>query len=147
MFTSTFFVQISFTAKELYSIVADVDSYKDFLPFTTESKVLNSQLVNLTTKERMKTNLNEKGWLNLNDNNEGELFELEAELKIGAMGYNESYISLVKAKKWESVSVSILLLSLFFLLLPTKLHFTTPTLTRQQQKIQKYLNIYQQNGN
>lgn len=31
---------------------------------------------------------------------------MEAELKVGAMGFDEGYVSIVEAKKWQSVSVS-----------------------------------------
>jgi hypothetical protein len=34
------------------------------------------------------------------------MWDLEAELKIGAMGYEEGYVSKVQSKKWEYVSVS-----------------------------------------
>lgn len=36
---------------------------------------------------------------------ENETWELEAELKIGAMGYEEAYVSLVELKKWSLVTV------------------------------------------
>lgn len=39
---------------------------------------------------------------------EGEAWQLEAELRIGAMGYDEGYVSIVDARKFKSVSVCLL---------------------------------------
>lgn len=94
----------------MYSIIANVDEYKSFLPFATESKVLSAHKISSTSssgsKERVNSSIQGKGWLKDLDEMKGESWELDAELRIGAMGYDEGYVSLVKAKKWESVAVS-----------------------------------------
>ena len=76
-----------------------MDAYASFLPFATKSEVLSAVLEGQARPTR------EKGWLK--GGSPGEHWELEAELKAGAMGYEEGYVSKVEAKKWERVSVSL----------------------------------------
>jgi coenzyme Q-binding protein COQ10 len=45
-------------------------------------------------------------WLD-DDGRDGDEWELEAELQVGAMGFQESYVSKVRAKKFQLVSVSV----------------------------------------
>ena len=68
-------------------MVADVDCYRHFLPFCHASKVLNASRPN---------------W----KSNPGDgPVELEAELRVGFLGFEESYISRVKCNPYESVEV------------------------------------------
>jgi coenzyme Q-binding protein COQ10 len=46
----------------------------------------------------------EQGWLK--GGQAGDVWKMEAELRAGAMGFEEGYVSNVEAKKWEKVSVS-----------------------------------------
>lgn len=86
--TRQFFLN-RYSQKELYNLVADVDCYRHFLPFCHASKVLHASRPN---------------WkLNPGD---GPV-ELEAELKVGFLGFEESYISRVLCNPYESVEVSI----------------------------------------
>ena len=76
-----------YSQKELYHLVADVDSYRHFLPFCHASKVLNASRPN---------------W----KSNPGDgPVELEAELKVGFLGLEESYVSRVSCNPYESVEV------------------------------------------
>ncbi|GJN88053.1 hypothetical protein Rhopal_001009-T1 [Rhodotorula paludigena] len=85
-----------YSPAELYSVIADVDSYQSFLPFTTSSRVLRAAQLAPGTNERMPQSLQEKGWLRPGD---GERWEMDGELKIGAMGFEEGYVSLVEMEK------------------------------------------------
>jgi coenzyme Q-binding protein COQ10 len=88
-------------------VIADVDSYHSFLPFATTSKVLSAALRDRSPAGPLVTKLTgEKGWLKDQMECESEQWDLEAELKIGAMGYEEGYVSRVELKKWSSVTVS-----------------------------------------
>jgi len=76
-----------YSQKELYNLVVDVDCYHHFLPFCHASKVLNASRPN---------------W----KSNPGDgPVELEAELKVGFLGIEESYISLVSCNPYESMEV------------------------------------------
>ncbi|GAA5959107.1 hypothetical protein JCM3765_006344 [Sporobolomyces pararoseus] len=84
-----------YTPKELYTVIADVDSYHQFLPFTSSSKVLSaSQLSN--SQSSTSTNLAEKGWLRADEGQKGQKWVMDAELRIGAMGFDEGYVSRVE---------------------------------------------------
>ena len=78
-----------YSQKELYSLVADVDCYRHFLPFCHASKVLHAS------------------WPNWKLNPGDGPVVLEAELKIGFLGFEESYISRVLRNPYESVEASI----------------------------------------
>lgn len=80
-------------------MIADVDAYSSFLPFVKVSRVLNAK------KGKEIHRVGEKAWLH--KEGAGDVWDLEAELKIGAMGYEEGYVSKVQSKKWEYVSVSL----------------------------------------
>ena len=76
-----------YSQKELYSLVADVNSYRHFLPFCHASKVLNASRPN---------------W----KSNPGDgPVELEAELRVGFLGLEESYVSRVLCNPYDSVEV------------------------------------------
>jgi len=76
---------LPYSQRELYNLVADVDCYRHFLPFCHASKVLNA------SRPNWKSNLGD-----------GPV-ELEAELKVGFLGLEESYISRVLCNPYESV--------------------------------------------
>lgn len=92
----------SYAPHQLYSVIADVDSYQDFLPFASSSRVLSAARL---TGGRQVARTESKSWLK-NDGRDGDEWELEAELRVGAMGFQESYVSKVRAKKFQLVSVS-----------------------------------------
>ncbi|KAM0749962.1 hypothetical protein T439DRAFT_326846 [Meredithblackwellia eburnea MCA 4105] len=87
---------LPYPAKQLYKVIADVDSYAQFLPFATRSEVLTAECLGKTSKT------SEKGWLK--DGQEGEKWDLEAELRVGAMGFEEGYVSKVETVKWKEVT-------------------------------------------
>ncbi|KAG8716136.1 hypothetical protein FRC11_008617 [Ceratobasidium sp. 423] len=74
---------LPYTQRQLYNLVADVNSYHFFLPFCTNSKVLTPP-----PPGGFKTD---------------EPYEVEAELEVGFMGMNESYVSSVRCRPWEMV--------------------------------------------
>lgn len=82
-------------------MIADVDAYTAFLPFATSSKVLSASI----RSPNVEIPLEKKGWLK--DGTAGDVWDLEAELNIGAMGYTEGYVSKVEMKKWSEVTVSL----------------------------------------
>ncbi|KAF8759536.1 Polyketide cyclase / dehydrase and lipid transport [Rhizoctonia solani] len=74
---------LPYTQRQLYNLVADVNSYHFFLPFCTNSRVLASP---------------PPGGFNTD-----EPYEVQAELEVGFMGMKESYVSLVRCRPWEMV--------------------------------------------
>jgi coenzyme Q-binding protein COQ10 len=72
----------SYTPRELYNVVANVPSYNQFLPFCTSSQILHNASINAEKP-----------------------FEVEAELKVGFMGFSEGYVSKVKGTPFQAVEV------------------------------------------
>lgn len=54
--------------------------------------------------EGQSRSVQEQGWLK--GGQPGDVWQMEAELKAGAMGFEEGYVSKVEAKKWKGVSVN-----------------------------------------
>ncbi|KAG9093432.1 hypothetical protein FS749_014381, partial [Ceratobasidium sp. UAMH 11750] len=73
---------LPYTQRQLYNLVADVDSYHRFLPFCTGSRVVRPVLEGSSAEEP---------------------YRVEAELSVGFMGMNESYTSIVSFKPYEQV--------------------------------------------
>ncbi|BGP22207.1 hypothetical protein JCM10295v2_001085 [Rhodotorula toruloides] len=84
-----------YSPSQLYSVIADVDSYQSFLPFTTSSRVLTAARLDPQGR-RLSQPVAEKGWLR---GTPGERWEMDGELRIGAMGFDEGYVSLVEMEK------------------------------------------------
>ena len=82
---------LSYSRKQLYELVADVDAYHRFIPFCSSSTVLRS------SRPDWKTNMGNDGDPPVN---------LEAELKVGFLGVDESYVSKVECRPFESVQVN-----------------------------------------
>lgn len=81
--TQTWFNPRRYTPRELYSVVANVPSYNQFIPFCTSSSILDGKSIRPE-----------------------ETFEVDAELKVGFMGFSEGYVSKVKGVPFQSVEVS-----------------------------------------
>lgn len=77
---------ISYSQKQLYDLVADVDNYHRFVPYCVESKVLTSKPVtsNVTHNTTVKK---------------------DARLTVGFLAFKESYVSEVTCRPYESVKV------------------------------------------
>lgn len=89
----------------MYVVIADVDSYKQFVPFATNSQVLIAQRAGTASGESEAARLaKEQAWLR--SDKPGEEWEMKAQLTIGALNFNESYTSKVTTKNWSSVTVS-----------------------------------------
>ena len=73
----------SYKEKELYAVVADVASYPQFIPFCTGSRIASSALVRAMQEKT----------------------EVDAELTVGFLGLNESYVSRVTCVPFKSVQV------------------------------------------
>jgi hypothetical protein len=96
----------SYTPKQLYAVIADVDSYKQFVPFATDSRVLIAKRAGTSPDEGEMSKLaKEQAWLR--SFREGEEWEMKAQLRIGAMNFNEAYTSKVTTRNWDKVTVSI----------------------------------------
>lgn len=78
----------------MYRIVADIDAYSYFIPYLSHSEVLSPA-----------NNDGTKPWLGNGD--KGELHELKAKLTIGFAAFEQSYVSQVKCRKWDLVTVSL----------------------------------------
>lgn len=90
-----------YTPKQLYSIVADTDSYQRFIPFVTSSKVLRHQGPG---------ELQDRPWLDL-EKGAGDTHKMDHEMRIGALGFDEKWISRVTCEKFRQVAVRSSLLS------------------------------------
>ncbi|WFD18031.1 hypothetical protein MCAP1_000243 [Malassezia caprae] len=109
-------VVLPYTSEQLYAIVADVDSYKDFLPYCLDSRVLGP------SGPRAKQN-----------DPEATRF-VDAELVIGFSALRESYISEVSMRPHEWVKAKAKPSPLFkgldtawhFRSLPQAPHMRTP---------------------
>lgn len=95
----------SYTPKQLYAVIADVDSYKQFVPFVTDSRVLVAKRAGTSPAQaEMEKLAKEQAWLR--SFREGEEWEMKAQLRIGAMNFNEAYTSKVTTRNWDRVTVS-----------------------------------------
>ncbi|PVG03583.1 hypothetical protein CPB86DRAFT_779308 [Serendipita vermifera] len=80
-----------YTRQQLYELVADVDSYRHFIPFCTASKVLHSS---------------RPDWKLRGEKDNDPPTHLEAELKVGFLGMDESYVSKVECRPFQSVTAT-----------------------------------------
>jgi coenzyme Q-binding protein COQ10 len=71
--------------RQLYELIADVDSYHRFVPYCTASRVLKK------TRQAVDAEMT--------------AVSLEAELKVGFLGFEEKYISKVECRPYEMVQV------------------------------------------
>ncbi|KIK65302.1 hypothetical protein GYMLUDRAFT_159323 [Collybiopsis luxurians FD-317 M1] len=71
---------LPYSKKELFDVVANVSSYPHFVPFCTGSRILN-----------------------IPERKEMEPFTMDAELTVGFLSFNESYISRVSCVPYSSV--------------------------------------------
>ena len=81
----------SYSRKQLYDIVADVDNYREFLPYCTDSVVHSSRLVKSAQPGGMKG-----------------VEKKRASLTVGFLAFKESYTSEVTCTPYSSVEVCIL---------------------------------------
>ncbi|KDQ15477.1 hypothetical protein BOTBODRAFT_173955 [Botryobasidium botryosum FD-172 SS1] len=72
-----------YSPKQLYTVVADVDSYHRFIPFCTASRVLTAP-----PRDRLVP------------------YDVEAELKVGFMSFEEGYISRVHCRPYQMVKAT-----------------------------------------
>ncbi|KAL7409233.1 dehydrase and lipid transport-domain-containing protein [Mrakia frigida] len=86
---------LPYTPRELYSIVANVPSYSKFVPFCTESTVLSPSTPSSLTSSPSSSTLSRIS--------HDQPFDVEAELRIGFMGFSEGYVSKVKGRPFDSV--------------------------------------------
>ncbi|KPV77075.1 uncharacterized protein RHOBADRAFT_42286 [Rhodotorula graminis WP1] len=94
-----------YSPEELFTVIADVDSYQQFLPFTSSSRVLRAaRLVVGPPSARRDEPVAERGWLKPGP--EGERWDMDGELRIGAMGFDEGYVSLVEMEKHKWVKAT-----------------------------------------
>ncbi|KAJ7591101.1 dehydrase and lipid transport-domain-containing protein [Mycena floridula] len=70
---------LAFTQQELYNVVSNVQSYHHFVPFCTQSRVIQQR-----TDDR-------------------NVLLMDAELTVGFLAFNESYVSQVTCKPFEEV--------------------------------------------
>jgi coenzyme Q-binding protein COQ10 len=84
------------TQKELYAVVADVQSYPHFLPFCTSARIISS-----VSKPTSNPDISIKC--------------MEAELSVGFMGFTESYTSEVTCTPYESVQVCFGFFAIIFI--------------------------------
>lgn len=77
----------SYTRRQLYELVSDVDNYHHFVPYCVASDVLSSELIRDSDSER-------------------EFEKKRAQLTVGFLAFKESYVSEVTCKPCESVEVN-----------------------------------------
>ena len=79
---------ISYSQKQLYSLIANVDSYHHFVPYCTASRVLSSRTLRLSDVPGFPP-----------------VERKEAELTVGFLAFKESYVSEVTCTPYLSVEV------------------------------------------
>ena len=95
-----------YAPQELFTVIADVDAYQQFLPFTSSSRVLRAaRTTGPAPGQRRDEPVAERGWLE--PGGEGERWDMDGELRIGAMGFDEGYVSLVEMEKHKWVKVRV----------------------------------------
>lgn len=92
---------LPYTQRQLYSLVADTDSYYRFIPFVESSKVIEHQ----GPSKGGSSNATPKPWLD-DSGKVGDVHRMEHLMKIGVMGFDEEWKSIVTCEKWSRVSVS-----------------------------------------
>ncbi|GAA5924513.1 type II toxin-antitoxin system RatA family toxin [Sporobolomyces koalae] len=95
-----------YTPQELYTVIADVDSYHEFLPFTSSSRVLSATCLSRSDPQPTRSILAQKGWLQAGEAQTGDKWSMDAELRIGAMGFDEGYVSRVEMDIPHSVKAT-----------------------------------------
>lgn len=78
-------------------MVADVENYSNFLPFILSSTV---------GKHSGRGSVADKPWLD-DEGSPGDVHTFDAVLKIGALGFEESWKSHVTCEKYREVSVGL----------------------------------------
>lgn len=73
----------SYRRIDLYNLVADVGSYHNFVPYCTGSRILERRV------------------------DQDGVVKMDAELMVGFLAFNESYVSRVTCRPYESVQVSL----------------------------------------
>ena len=101
--------------RDVYAVVADIDSYEHFVPYASRSRVLSASTSSSTrqsTSSRRLLSTHElasKPWIPGTGANAasagGDKWELEAELAVGAMGFDERYKSHVTLVPLHTVTV------------------------------------------
>lgn len=79
-----------YTRKQLYELVADVDNYRHFIPYCTDSKVHSSQSVEVVGPGGTQA-----------------VERKQASLTVGFLAFKESYLSEVTCTPFSSVEVCI----------------------------------------
>ena len=83
----------SYTQRQLYRIIADVDAYSSFIPFVKSSKVLSHSSASTSVS---------KPWLEPTDEDH---VKVKQEMKIGFKYFEEAYVSNVECHKFHTVTV------------------------------------------
>jgi len=101
---------LPYSRRQLYRIVADVDSYSTFIPFCSSSRVLSCS---------PSGSMEQKPWLSDPGKSSSGRFGLEAELRVGFKGLDEAYTSRVECRQWDLVKAVAADSSLFHTLSTT----------------------------
>ena len=94
----------SYTREQLYSIIADVDAYKTFVPYCTQSRVLSGKA------DGQAIDVARRSWLDAADRGD---YALRASLSVGFVGFEEQYTSLVECRKFDQVRATAIESKLF----------------------------------
>lgn len=97
---------LPYSQKDLYQVVADVASYHRFIPFCTGSRIV-------TPARRLPHGTS----------NHSDAFLMEAELTVGFLAFQESYVSQVTCKPYEYVEAIASSSTPLFKTLTTTWHF------------------------
>lgn len=88
---------IRYTRKQLYELVADVDNYRYFIPYCTDSKVHSSQSVQVPGPGGTQA-----------------VEKKQASLTVGFLAFKESYLSEVTCTPFSSVEVRVYYPELYY---------------------------------
>ncbi|EGF97214.1 uncharacterized protein MELLADRAFT_28975, partial [Melampsora larici-populina 98AG31] len=92
-----------YSKKQLYTLIADVEAYPQYLPYCLGSKVISHKALN-ESESTDQVNKDVQPWMQ--GGYAGETHLIQQELVIGFKAFEERYISQVECRKWEMVKAT-----------------------------------------
>lgn len=89
---------LPYSQRQLYAIVADTDAYCRFIPFVEASRVISHDGPDGSSDVAGKPWLSDQGQA-------GDIHKMDHIMKIGVMGFDEEWKSIVECEKWSRVTV------------------------------------------
>lgn len=95
--------RLPYSKKQLYSVIADIEAYPQFVPYCLGSKLISHKALKESGATNQ-VNKDVKPWMH--GGYAGETHLLEQELVVGFKAFEERYTSQVECRKWEMVKAT-----------------------------------------